>query len=317
MPFGIVRQDITTMQVDAIVNAANTSLARRWSMRRHLPGRWARGNGQGLPGSSPHQGGRGGDHSRLHLPAKYVIHTAGPIYQGGTKGEPEQLRSSYLNSLRLAVENHCSSIAFPLISSGVYGYPRGEALRIATEAIGDFLVEHDLDIYLAVLNRQEIQVRGNLVEGLNRRLAEIQAEQERILEPLVVYSHLRRSLLVELDEPFTETLFRLIDAKGKTDVEVYKKANLDRRLFSKIRSDPGYVPSKRTVLALAIGLELTIEETHDLLRRAGYALSPSQALDVIVEYFIISRRYDIFEINEVLFSYDQPLLGSVGKHAED
>ncbi|HHT43528.1 MAG TPA: macro domain-containing protein [Firmicutes bacterium] len=318
MPFGIVRQDITTMQVDAIVNAANTSLARGGGVCGAIfQAAGPEEMDKACQALAPIRVGEAVITPGFHLPAKYVIHTAGPIYQGGTKGEPEQLRSSYLNSLRLAVENHCSSIAFPLISSGVYGYPRGEALRIATEAIGDFLVEHDLDIYLAVLNRQEIQVRGNLVEGLNRRLAEIQAEQERILEPLVVYSHLRRSLLVELDEPFTETLFRLIDAKGKTDVEVYKKANLDRRLFSKIRSDPGYVPSKRTVLALAIGLELTIEETHDLLRRAGYALSPSQALDVIVEYFIISRRYDIFEINEVLFSYDQPLLGSVGKHAED
>jgi len=113
-----------------------------------------------------------------------------------------------------------------------------------------------------------------------------------------------------LDEPFSNTLLRIIDAKGQTDVEVYKRAGIDRKLFSKIRTGRNYLPSKRTALALAVALELTLEETDDLLRRAGYALSHSQKADVIVEYFIIKQNYDLFAINQVLYHYDQPLLGA-------
>lgn len=237
-----------------------------------------------------------------------------------------------MESLKLALENKCESIAFPLISSGIYGYPKKEAMQVATTAIRDFLFDHDMDIYLAIfdcaafavskelLGAVESYIDENYVDNhtVHRRKllnAEYNAMNDAMTPFLAESAPMMASkgledLIDELDEPFNTTLLRLIDAKGKTDAEIYKRANIDRKLFSKIRIGKGYMPGKRTILALAVALELTLEETDDLLERAGYALSHSQKFDVIVEFFIVSGKYDIFEINEVLFQYDQPLLGA-------
>ena len=335
MPFTIVRQDITKMKVDAIVNAANTDL----KMGGGVCGAIFKVAGASelqaaCDKLAPIQTGDAVITPGFDLPARLVVHTAGPVYRGGKSGEEEQLRSCYLNSLKRAVENKCESIAFPLISSGIYGYPKDAALRVATTAIQDFLGEHDLEVYLAVFDKAAFDVSEKLLgevesyidehyveEHKSRRRELLDIERAVIAEAdLSSYNApaFMRSMTAEatldnltgnLDEPFSATLLRLIDAKGKTDVEVYKRANLDRKLFSKIRTGKGYMPSKRTAIALAVALELSLHETDDLLGRAGYALSHSQKFDVIVEYFIVSRKYDIFEINEVLFKYDQPLLG--------
>ena len=335
MPFTIVRQDITKMKVDAIVNAANTDL----KMGGGVCGAIFKVAGASelqaaCDKLAPIQTGDAVITPGFDLPARLVVHTAGPVYRGGKSGEEEQLRSCYLNSLKRAVENKCESIAFPLISSGIYGYPKDAALRVATTAIQDFLGEHDLEVYLAVFDKAAFDVSEKLLgevesyidehyveEHKSRRRELLDIERAVIAEAdLSSYNApaFMRSMTAEatldnltgnLDEPFSATLLRLIDAKGKTDVEVYKRANLDRKLFSKIRTGKGYMPSKRTAIALAVALELSLHETDDLLERAGYALSHSQKFDVIVEYFIVSRKYDIFEINEVLFKYDQPLLG--------
>ena len=331
MPFTIVRQDITKMQVDAIVNAANTDLIM----------------GGGVCGAifkaadpmklqiacakvSPIKTGDAAITPGFNLPAKYIIHAAGPKYcQLNAEDNEKLLCSAYIKSLELALENGCGSVAFPLISSGICGYSKEEALQVAVAAIKDFLAEHDMDVYLVIFDRASYAVSEKLLYAVESYIDENYAEthylrrqemfcadcqptQKRSFakKELMESSKVLKDYIEELDEPFNITLLRLIDAKGKSDSEVYKRANIDRKLFSKIRTGKGYMPSKRTILALAVSLELTLEETDDLLERAGYALSHSQKFDVIVEFFIVNGKYDIFEINEVLFKYDQPLLGA-------
>ena len=335
MPFTIVRQDITRMEVDAIVNAANTALA----MGGGVCGAIFRAAGAARMQAacdkvSPIKTGGAAITPGFDLPARFVIHAAGPVYRRENAAQSEQqLRSAYTESLQLALKKKCRSIAFPLISSGIYGYPKEEALRVATAAIKDFLADHDMEVYLVIFDRVSFAISKALLGAVESYIDEnyvdarrgcrrelLSVERQAMDEPMMAPSFAGAApmaasrgldnLLNRLDEPFNTTLLRLIDAKGKTDTEVYKKANIDRKLFSKIRTGKGYLPGKRTILALAVALELTLEETDDLLERAGYALSHSQKFDVIVEYFIVSGRYDIFEINEVLFQYDQPLLGA-------
>ena len=116
-------------------------------------------------------------------------------------------------------------------------------------------------------------------------------------------------LLAKTDAGFTETLLKLIDESGKKDSEIYKKANISKQHFSKIRSNPAYRPTKATALAFAIALELNLEQTNDLIGRAGYALSNSSRFDVIIKYFIREKNYNMFDINMTLFKYDEMTLG--------
>ena len=345
MPFSIIRNDITKLRVDAIVNAANTSLQMGGGVCGAI---FSAAGADRLQNAcdaiAPIKTGEAVITQGFNLPAKYIIHTAGPVYRGGQHGEEALLRACYINSLELAVKYDCESIAFPLISSGIYGYPKADALRVATSSIREYISEHDIDVSLVVFDKEALTVSEELLGAVEsyidehyveehhikrRKLLDVEREalsdadmldmsvamplmaQEAIIAesiPAPVGASLD-DLVGNLDESFSATLLRLIDAKGKKDSDVYNRANIDRRLFSKIRSNAQYAPSKPTVLAFAIALELTLDQTEDLLERAGFALSHSRKFDVIVEYFIQSRKHDIFEINEVLFSYDQPLLG--------
>lgn len=349
MPFTIVRQDITKIKADAIVNAANTDLLEGGGVCGAIfKAAGADRLREACDALSPIQTGEAVITPGFDLPAKYIIHAAGPVYQKSQREQSEQLlRAAYTNALKRAVENRCESVAFPLISSGVYGYPKDEALRVASTAIQSFLDDHEMTVTLAVFDQtaftlsRELQgavesyIDENYVLARQDRRRRLRGEQSESLEEydfrpsvtvkyslrdnppvtsaapqaLAPYEAAAESFSDLLDEPFSDALLRLIDSKGMTDVEVYKRANLDRKHFSKIRAGKGYMPGKKTVIALAIALRLSPGEARDLLRQAGFALSRSQLFDVIIQYFIDNGRYDIFEINEVLFKYDQPLLG--------
>ena len=340
MPLTVVRDDITRLHADAIVNAANASL----QMGGGVCGAIFNAAGADRLQAAcdilaPIRTGEVVITNGFALPAKYIIHAAGPVYRDGQQGEEVLLRACYTNALDLAQEHGCESIAFPLISSGIYGYPKDQALAVATSAIGQWLLDNDMDVSLVVFDKtafslsQELLgeikafIDQNYVDGhevrSKRRLSESvafsfdEAAAPRMRPaaampfPVSAAARARKpdDVFGPLDEPFAAALLRLIDRKGKTDVEVYKRANLDRKLFSKIRTGKGYMPGKKTVIALAVALELSLDETGDLLERAGFALSRSVLFDVIVRYFIMHRKYDVFEINNVLFEYDQPLLG--------
>ena len=329
MPLIIVRNDITKMPVDAIVNAAKESLLGGGG----VDGCIHRAAGPELLAECRRLGGcKTGDAKITKaylLPCRYVIHTVGPVWNGGKYGEREQLASCYRTSLALAKERGCETVAFPLISSGIFGYPKDQALRVAVDTIGEFLLHNDMTVYLVIFDRAAYQIGNKLFADIAAYIddhyvdAHTDSRRERMRRMGVVESRMLTAYedapmatagldeaLAHLDAGFSETLLKLIDRSGKKDAEVYKKANVDRKLFSKIRNNPDYKPSKPTAVAFAIALELSLPETRDLITRAGYALSASSKFDVIIEYFVRQKKYDIFEINEALFAFDQSLLGA-------
>ncbi|WP_413299618.1 macro domain-containing protein [Bacillus sp. 1P10SD] len=333
MPLEIVRNDITKMKVDAIVNAANTSLQKGGGVCGAI---FRAAGASELQAACDQIGsckvGEAVITDGFKLDAKYIIHTPGPIWQGGTNQEAALLKKSYSNSLELAKKYQCESIAFPLISTGIYGYPKEEALQIAISTISSFLLQHDLFVYLVVFDKSSFGISKKLFQSIDEYIDENYVDEAVItfnrnrqdpyvLEELQEDESLQHeifkeaeyslvNLLDQLDESFSERLLRFIDEKGMTDVETYKRANIDRRLFSKIRNGVDYTPKKKTAVALAIALQLGIDETMELLSAAGFTLSRSSKFDVIIEYFIHQANYNIHEINEALFAFDQPLLGA-------
>ena len=362
MPFSIIRNNLTAVEADAIVNTANPdpivgsgvdSAVHAAAGPRLLEARKKIG---------PIPVGSAAITGAYRLRARYVIHTAGPMWQGGGHGEAALLRSCYDRSLELAWEAGCKSIAFPLISAGNYHFPGDLALSVANAAFRDFLETRDMDIRLVVFDRESFALSRSLFRSVASFITEAQVQQQRqqeyglgarrplpgqyptdaqprespptcmcapmalreeaviqedapmevaaIREDAPLEAAELSDMLESLDAGFSETLLHLIDLRGKTDAQVYKKANIDRKLFSKIRKNPGSKPSKPTAVAFAVALELDYEETLDFLGRAGYTLSHSSKFDIIIEYFIRRHNYNIFEINETLFAFDQSLLGA-------
>lgn len=344
MPIQIIRNDITKIECDVIVNAANSTLLGGGG----VDGAIHRAAGKGLLLECMKLGGCKVGQAKLtrayKLPSKFVIHTVGPKWKGGQNGEQELLASCYRESLRIAAENKCESIAFPLISSGVYGYPKDQALKIAVDTITSFLIENDMLVYIVVFDKSAYQISEKLFSDIafyidnkyvdthfifNRSRRDESGESTVLAETQILPDSYETSelhaprcpsmaapkavsladMVNQIDESFSQMLLRKIYEKGMTDAECYKKANVDRKLFSKIRTDAYYRPSKTTAIAFAIALELSLDETKDMLMKAGFALSHSNKFDIIIEYFITNGNYNIFEINEALFAFDQSLLG--------
>ena len=348
MPLQIIRQDITKMHVDAIVNTTNeemigysgVDLAVHTVAGPELDEECASLPLLGL-GQAQITGG-------YRLPCKYVIHTSGPVWRGGLQGESIILRSCYVESLKLAVKHGCRSVAFPLISSGVYCYPKDQVLKFAIQTITEFLFEHELMVYICVFDKDSYTFSQKLfndiksfidddyvddhdedfyLEGYDRRELNLRTtksmamcdEEIEISAPSCATVPMRSAknktldeYMRDMDKSFAYKLFELIDKRGMTDVECYKKANIDKKTFSKIKCNPKtYKPSKQTAVAFAIVLRLDLDETQDLLASAGLTLSRSFTFDKIIRYFIQNEVYDIFEINEALFEFDQTLLGSI------
>jgi O-acetyl-ADP-ribose deacetylase (regulator of RNase III) len=336
MPLEIIRNDITKVHADAIVNAANSSLLGGGG----VDGAIHRAAGPELLLECRTLGGCEIGQAKItkgyRLPANYVIHTVGPVWHGGNSNEEKLLTDCYKNSLALAKEYKLESIAIPLISSGVFGYPKDKALKTAISVIGDFLLNNDMTVFLVVYDKTTFMlseklflsitqyIDDNYIEDhfLNRsnRIEEIRELRDDCYEapeflsaeapaPIIKHKRSLDEVVKHMDETFSQMLLRLIDEKGMTDADTYKKANIDRKLFSKIRNDIHYKSSKPTAIAFAIALELNLDETKDLLRKAGFALSHSSKFDIIIEYFIEDGNYNIFEINEALFAFGQNLLG--------
>lgn len=373
MPFLIIRQDITKVNTDAIVNTANVYLKQGSGTSRAI---YLAAGEEKLTRACEKIGycdfGKAVITEGFDLAAKYIIHTVGPAWIDGKSGECEVLYSAYKESLMLAKKYELESVAFPLISAGNCGVPKKEALKIATAAISEFLLENDMTVYLTVYDKETVNISKKLFSDISEyiddhyvkiqewgfpeitesslnekerrvRLASFyrrQTKESEIGVDTIILSDLddtkpipdnikaddrlkqsnsilspKTSSLDELmrnkEETFSQMLLRLIDERGMTDVQTYRKANIDRKLFSKIRSNVNYTPSKKTIFCFAIALRLTINETEELLQRAGYALSNCFKLDVVIAYFVENGKYDIFEINEVLFQYDLPILGGL------
>ena len=355
MPFEIVRNDICNMQVDAVVNTANPELVIGYGVDAGIHKMAGRKLLEARKKIGCIPVGDAAITPAFELPASYVIHTAGPVWQGGEKGEEKLLSDCYKNSLKLAMKNGCESVAFPLISAGNHGFPKPLALQIAINAFSEFLMDNEMHIYLVVFSKSAVTLSEKLFNSIQSFIDEKYISdklfdeygasdkcnvRERQLSRLRRSMNIRRNetiescapaptampclsmartdsskediekLLDKLDDGFSPTLLRLIDKTGKKDSDIYKKANIDRKLFSKIRNNPDYKPSKATALAFAIALELSLDETRDFIAKAGFTLSHSSKFDIIIEYFISNKKYDMFEINETLFAFDQTLLGA-------
>lgn len=340
MPFEIVRNDIVKMKADAIVNTANPrpvigtgvdSAIHEAAGPELLEARKEIGDlAPGTCAATPAFG----------LDAKYVIHTCGPVWQDGTYGEEGMLRACYRNALNLAAELECESIAFPLLSSGNYGFPKDIALNAAIREFGAFLPDHDMMVYLVVFGDDAFRLSSSLFASVESYIDEHYVE-EKTVEEYHDGGNMRRrreaernymaslaeesvdagifaaaapkpanlaDRIANMDATWADALIALIDESGEKRSTIYNKANVSKQVFSKINSNSNYQPSKPTAIAFCMALELDVEESQALLAKAGYSLSNSIKFDVIIQYFIEKRDFNMVGLNIVLEEYDMPTI---------
>ena len=337
MPFRMIRADIITIYADMIVSAASalpvisrgneTALYQAAGRKNLLEMRKKIGTiAAGDAAVSP----------AFRLNADYVIHTVCPVWIDGEHQERELLESCYRKCLALAEQYGCASIAFPLLASGTPSFPNETALETALECFREFLQDHEMTIYLAVPDRNAFAISEDLfhtvADYIDRNQVDapqIHAEYPVPPAPFIHYDSCDRDdrpteqipvLSIEYEQKlscyinlrkeqtFQARLLKLIDASGETDPVIYRRANLDRKLFSRIRKDENYHPSKKTVIAFALALKLSMDDAADLLSRAGFALSKASTSDLIISWCIENGIYSIIDVNAILFSFDQELL---------
>ena len=288
MPFEIIRQDITNMKTDAIVNPTNNELKPTGGVCGAI---FEKAGYEILEKKCKKIGYLETTEAVItkgyNLDCKYIIHTVGPIWDNAKSDNATLLYNTYTNCLKLAKSKKCNSIAFPLISSGNFGYPKDEALDIATNAIKNFLLENDMLIYLVVFDRESFKINKDLFDSITQYIDDNYVEFNKY--------KFRRNTPESLDD-LSISILENVNRKSS----IYKIESVD--------NNKDYTPSKPTVLSLAIALELNLDKTNDLLRKAGFALSHSNKFDIIIEYFISNQIYDIYKINETLFSFDQNIL---------
>lgn len=345
MPLQIIRNDIARMHVDAIVTTCDSHLR----VSGGVNGAIHKAAGPLLEQACRQLGGCAVSEVKVtpgfDLPCRYVLHTVSPVWNGASQ-EAALLAACYRHALETAVQLGCKSIAFPLIASGAHGCPKTQALHIATQAVSDFLLLHvpdnDLMVYLVTFTQESFLAGSQLFaevrqyidecyvaahydyrrEQLRSRPSEpngfppppMPAQVAAMCDACPAQPWDPASLeeaLCRLEESFSQMLVRLIAERGMKNADCYKRANIDKKLFSKMITNPHHKPRKTNALALAVALELSLEETQELLMKAGLALSHSEKFDVVVEYFIKRRFYDVMRINEVLYELDLPLLGGV------
>ena len=327
MAFRIIREDITRVKADAIVNTANphpvigggtdTAIYEAAGKEQLLNARKVIGEIE--PGEAI-------ETPAFNLNAKYIIHTVTPIWRGGNNNEFDTLKNAYKNSMELAKKLKCKSIAFPLMATGSNGFPKDKALQIALSTIQEFLIDNEMKVILVVFDQKAFVLSGKLTNKIKAYIDENYVGQanereykyrnrfhstaryneiEEEYDGAVCFSQEETvklaSIAIEpIDKTFQEKLFEIIDARGLQGKDVYKNY-ISKQVYSKLQSDKYYQPSKTTALALCLSLHLNVDKTEELLKSAGYVLSPSSLSDMIIKACIVNKEYNLVIIDTYLF----------------